>query len=152
MITITVHDDQVRAELKRIQHNLGDLTPAMAGIAAALRGAVSDRFETKTDPLGNPWAAWRPSTVAGIARDSKTEPGNYTLLDRYGTMLDGLTDANTEDTATVGFEQPYATYHEWGTKHMDRRGLLFADPQAGTLAPDDQARVLDVLRDFLDRA
>ena len=50
MITTTVQDDQVRAELRRIQAKLGDLSPAMAGIAIALEMAVSDRFETKTDP------------------------------------------------------------------------------------------------------
>jgi hypothetical protein len=37
MITITIQDDQVRAELRRIQAKLGDLAPAMAG-AMALEG------------------------------------------------------------------------------------------------------------------
>ena len=32
---------------------------------------------------------------------------------------------------------------------MPRRGLLMANPQAGTLAPDDERAVLDVLSDFL---
>jgi hypothetical protein len=29
----------------------------MVGIAQTLETAVSNRFETKTDPLGHPWAA-----------------------------------------------------------------------------------------------
>jgi len=42
MITITVQDDQVRAELRRIQAKLGDLALAMAGIAMVLEGRRLD--------------------------------------------------------------------------------------------------------------
>ena len=35
----------------------------------------------------------------------------------------------------VGFDKPYAVYHEWGTKHMKRRGMLTANPDTGELAP-----------------
>jgi phage virion morphogenesis protein len=147
MITITVQDDQVRAELQRIQRKLGDLTPAMAGIAMALETAVSNRFETKTDPLGQPWATWKPSTVKRYPPD-----GNGTLLDRYGDMLDSLNSTHTKDTAAIGFGAPYAAYHEWGTQRMERRGLLTADPAVPSLAPADVTAVLDVLRSFLDTA
>ena len=51
----------------------------------------------------------------------------------------------------IGFGQPYATYHEFGTKHMLRRGLLFADPNAGTLAKGDEDAVLDILSVWLAR-
>ena len=36
-------------------------------------------------------------------------------------------------SVSTGAGQPYATYHEFGTKHMDRRGMLMADPEAGIL-------------------
>ena len=32
---------------------------------------------------------------------------------------------------------------------MPRRGMLMGDPDAGTLAPDDEAAVLDILGTFL---
>ena len=35
---------------------------------------------------------------------------------------------------------------------MARRGLLFADPNAGTLAPGDEAAILDILDRFLEQA
>ena len=54
MITITVQDDQLRAELQRIQRKLGNLTPVMAGIAAALKTAASNRFEIRPTPAAHP--------------------------------------------------------------------------------------------------
>jgi hypothetical protein len=55
---------------------------------------------------------------------------------------------------TIGFGQPYAAYHEWGTWKMPRRGLLTADPDAGggpTLGRGDAEAVLDVLQAVLER-
>ena len=131
--------------IQRLLTRLGDLTPAMAGIDTELEAAVSRRFETTTDPLGHPWAAWAPSTLKDYPAD-----GNHTLLDRYGDMLDSLNSSHTRDTATVGFGVPYAAYHEWGTEHMPRRGPLMADPDAGTLSPGDTERVLEVLRRLVE--
>jgi hypothetical protein len=51
----------------------------------------------------------------------------------------------------VGFAAEYAKYHEWRTRRMPRRGLLFDDPDAGTLAPSDLAAVLDIVTGYLDR-
>ncbi|WP_295451928.1 phage virion morphogenesis protein [uncultured Thiodictyon sp.] len=147
MINITVQDQQVTDYLNRLLHQLGDLSPAMAGIATELGAAVSGRFETKTDPAGNAWAAWKPST-----EQNYPAAGNRTLLDRYGDMLDSLNSSATADTATIGFGVPYAAYHEWGTEHMARRGLLSADPDAGTLGAEDTQRVLDILTRLLNPA
>lgn len=35
---------------------------------------------------------------------------------------------------------------------MPRRGLLFENPDAGALAPDDEKAVLDLLMEWLDGA
>jgi phage gpG-like protein len=52
----------------------------------------------------------------------------------------------------VGFGQPYAAYHEFGTKKMIRRGTLFADPKKGELAPDDEKVILDAVLEHLKKA
>jgi phage gpG-like protein len=52
----------------------------------------------------------------------------------------------------VGFGQPDAAYHEFGTEKMHRRGLLFADPEKGELAPDDEKAILDAVLDHLQKA
>ena len=40
----------------------------------------------------------------------------------------------------VGFDKPYAVHHEWGTKHMERRGMLTANPDTDDPVPEDTAR------------
>ena len=82
--------------------------------------------------------------------DSYPDGGNRRLLDRYGDMLASLSHQADATSVRVGFGQPYAAFHEWGTEHMPRRGLLFADPDAGTLAEGDEAAVLDILAVWLD--
>ena len=64
---------------------------------------------------------WAQSTV-----DRYSEDGNRRLLNRYGDILTSLNHQADTTSARVGFGQPYAAFHEWGTKHMPRRRLLFA--------------------------
>lgn len=144
MLTINVDDTGFRAYLQALERRMGDLTPVMQGIGMALESNISRRFESRTDPAGRPWAPWAGSTRASYPQD-----GNGRLLDRYGDMLASLSHQANANSVRVGFGQPYATYHEWGTQHMPRRGLLFDDPDAGTLGAGDEATVMDVLRGFL---
>lgn len=144
MLTVNVNAAQVTDVLAQLAARMDDLSPAMAAIGQEMESRVSARFETETDPNGQPWAPWAQST-----RDSYPANGNRRILDRYSVMLGSLNHQATADTARIGFGQPYAAYHEWGTKHMPRRGLLMDDPDAGTLSADDTAAVLDILNLFL---
>lgn len=155
MLTIAIDDEAFRALLQTLRSRLQDMTPAMTGIGAEMESRVSRRFETRTDPTGKPWEKWadatdksypRPGTPAAIKAGRS---GNARLLDRYGDMLQGLSYQAEAGSVRVGFDQGYATFHEFGTRRMPRRGLLMAAPEAGTLAPDDERAVLDVLGDFL---
>lgn len=137
--------------LTTLHRRMGHLRPAMESIGTELESRIAARFETRTDPGGRPWAPWAPSTVARYPRD-----GHRQLLDRYGDMLRSLNWQAGEDSVRVGVgavagksRDVYAVYHEWGTKHMPRRGLIFEDPDAGTLTAADEAAVLDILRQFL---
>ncbi|QPF74230.1 virion morphogenesis protein [Roseateles sp. DAIF2] len=147
MLTITVDSGSVAAVLSKLRRRLDDLTPAMASIGQELESRVSGRFETETDPFGQPWEPWAQSTIESYPAD-----GNYRILDRYGDMLSSLNYRATAASVRVGFGQPYAAFHEWGTEYMPRRGLLMGDPDDGTLAPDDETAVLDILSTFLDPA
>lgn len=144
MISIEVSNRPVLDYLAQLQARLADLSPVMASIGMELEGRISERFETRRDPLGAPWAAWAPATVAGYP-----ENGNRQLLDRYGDMLGSLNHQAAANSVRVGFGQPYAAYHEFGTRRMPRRGLLFADPAAGTLAPEDEQAVIDIVELYL---
>lgn len=145
MLTITVNDLAFRSYLDELDGKLGDLTPVMEGIGMALESRVSERFETRSDPSGSGWSPWKEST-----RRTYPEDGNRRLLDRYGDMLASLNHQADARSVTVGFGSPVAAFHEWGTEHMDRRGMLFANPDAGTLGADDEAMVVEMLSDFLN--
>lgn len=155
MLTITVNSSGALEDLARLYARLGDLSEPMDEIGGTLETRAKNRFEIKMDPLGHPWAPWKESTHAGYpyagtpAAAREEGVGKGLLLNRYGPMLDHLTYSADSTSVRVGFAQPYSTHHEYGTKHMERRGMLFADPHAGTLAPDDEATVLDILSIWL---
>lgn len=144
MLTIQTDDRVFRAPLETLYRRLGNLTPVMNSIGMELESRVSGRFETRTDPTGRAWAPWSPATV-----ESYPDDGNRKLLDRYGDMLLSLSHQATKDSVRVGFGQVYQTYHEYGTVTMPRRGLLFADPEAGTMGAGDEAAVLDIIGLYL---
>lgn len=146
-LIVTVESAPLRAVLDRLYAATSDLTPILSAIGMEMESRVSQRFESESDPFGNPWAEWAPSTKENYPKD-----GNKRLLDRFGDMLSGLSHQVTADSAIIGFNQEYAAYHEWGTKKMPRRGLLFADPDAGTLAPDDERALVDIVMAALDAA
>lgn len=144
MLEIKLDDAAFRTDLATLYRRLGNLTPVMQSIGMEMESRISGRFETRTDPSGKSWAPWAPSTV-----DSYPEDGNRQLLDRYGDMLLSLNHKADATSVRIGFGKPYAAFHEWGTKHMPRRGLIFADPDAGTLAKGDEAAVLDIIGRYL---
>ena len=151
MLTVIVQSKPVEDLLSKLLEQMGDLQPAMQAIGQELNSRVSARFETRSDPLGRAWAPWAEST-----RENYPKDGRGLLLERYGDMLKSLNFQADSSSVRVGFGavaskqgDVYAAYHEWGTVKMPRRGLLFADPDAGTLAPDDETAVLDILGVFL---
>lgn len=141
MLVLDIHSQgNIREHIAHLQAMLGDMTEPLASIGMELESRISARFESRTDPSGDPWEPWAESTAASYPDDA-----NGRLLDRYGDMLGSLSHQVTATSVTVGFGQPVATYHEWGTKHMPRRGLLWADPDLETLSEEDEAAVLEIL-------
>ena len=127
----------------------------MQSIGQELEGRISARFETESDPVGKPWEEWAESTRAAYpysgtdAAKSMGGPGAGRILDRYSDMLGSLNWDADASSVRIGFGQFYATFHEFGTKNMPRRGLLFDDPEAGTIAPGDERMVIELLEEWL---
>ena len=144
MLEIKLDDSAFRADLATLYRRLGNLKPVMQSIGMEMESRISGRFETRTDPNGKRWATWAQSTV-----DSYPEDGNRQLLDRYGDMLLSLNHKADATSVRIGFGKPYAAFHEWGTERMPRRGLIFADPDAGTLSKGDEEAVLDIIGLYL---
>lgn len=142
MLEITVDDRELLATLARLARRLSDLRPVMRGIATELEARVEARFERQVDPNGRPWEPLAPATL-------KKKRRKTAILYDEGDMQGSLTSAAGADWAQVGFGQHYATFHEWGTRHMPRRGLLLADPARGSLGAGDRESVLELLSEFL---
>lgn len=164
MLTITVDHSAFQSYLDKLQRRLGNLTPVMDSIGMEMEGRVSGRFETRTDPQGMAWHPWAPSTkksypyadtpasrLPPAKGREKSGVGNGQVLDRYSDMLGSLTHKAGSNSVRIGFGQPYSAYHEYGTKHMPRRGLLTADPEKGEISKPDEAAVLEVLYDWLQK-
>lgn|SRR3989338_457770 len=151
MIEVTTDTSAFDDSLRQLQKRMGTLRPVFEGLGAVLENKIRDRRETLTDPDGQRWAAWADSTLANYPAD-----GRGKLLDRSGDMWDRtgpqwkVQGMGTDLQLRVGFDKAYPTYHEFGTKHMPRRGLLFADPEKGQLGAQDEQAIDDVLQDWLD--
>ena len=145
MLKITAQSTEVLQALRSLQRRLGSLLPAMEAIGQTMESRISGRFETESDPNGQSWAPWAPSTRVGYPED-----GNGRVLDRYGDMLLSLSSQATADSVSIGFGQAYAAFHEFGTSNMPRRGLLSADPDTGQLGAADSAAIEELLADFLN--
>jgi len=145
-ITIEINSQSVMDALNQLLRRGQDMRPVMDAIGQRMEERVSARFETKTDPNGQAWSPWKPATLKSYPKD-----GNRTLLDRTGDMLDGLNHHSDANSVTVGFDKPYAFFHEHGTKHMERRGMLLADPDSGTLGQEDERNIMDVLRGYFEK-
>lgn len=163
---------QDEALLRAIDGVLDLLTKPRAmfeDIGAQLESNARLRADAMVDPLGQAWAPLSPTTVEIYKSDWFIKrnphfaggiPGQ--LLKRSGQLLESLAYNAGEDFVDIGTSrrvpgksQPYwevGVLHEWGTVRMPRRGLLTADPEAGTIADSDAAAVLAIVQTAIDGA
>lgn len=155
-ITIKLEDSALRPYLQQLHERISDLSPVMDSIGHALEQNMRARYETRRDPDGNKWGDWEKSTKDSYPwRGSKAArrdgPGRGLMLERYGSMFDGLSYTYGKNSVSIGFNQPYAAYHEWGTKRMKRRGLLTSNPNTGRLGEKDAQSIIDIVQEYLSR-
>lgn len=148
MIEIQIDSQPVLDAFNRLIAAGQEPRAMLDAIGIEMKSRVSARFETKTDPDGTPWAPWKPSTVKSYPKSG----ANNKLLERFNDMLDSLNHQADNDSVFIGFGQPYAQYHEYGTVRMARRGMLTAAPDAGTLGAGDEEAIVGVLRTALESA
>lgn len=145
LLSITVSNEGVVNALNALSQRMGDLSPVMRDIGQGLEREIINRFMGQRDPNG---AAWHPLAKSTLLNRAKTGAKGG-ILEHYGTMLQSLSFEAGSNSVRVGFTQPYAVYHEFGTKKMPRRGMLFSDENTGTLGASDEALVLDLIGDYL---
>lgn len=135
-IKVSTSDIGVLAGLARLKTAISDMKPVFEAIGAKLEQNVNIRFDTKTDPAGQPWQAWAPSTSAARKRE-----GRGTLLEYTGRMRDSLTYEAGSDFVEIGFGVPYAKYHEQG-QGVPRRQMLL---DGNSLSKQDTDDVFNVI-------
>lgn len=154
-VLIELDDAVLLAAIDRALAVLTHPGELLEDIGAKLEGNVELRFDQKVDPSGVPWAPLSPVTVDVFyaAKYPGGIPGS--LLQRTNLMRASLTHNVGDDYLELGTSrsvpgksQPtwqVGFLHEFGTTKMPRRGILTADPKAGTLGAEDQADVLAVV-------
>jgi phage gpG-like protein len=170
--SINVKNQGILEALDRLKASVEQTRPAMAAIGSELETRAKARFETETDPNGQKWQEVKDlQKVKALEANSKPgakpkqtasgypKDGNRKILDRSGTLLSSAFHHADNTTAEIGFSavagknrDVYATYHEFGTKHMPRRGILFANPNTADITDADETAVLDILNDHITRA
>jgi len=108
-LTITADTQELSKVLGQILAFTNDLSPVMSALGMEFESLISGRFETEIDPLGEAWIPWKQSTV-----DNYPKGSNRRLLECFGDMLGSLNHTADQNSATVGFGDPKAAYHEWG--------------------------------------
>ena len=160
-ITLQLQGERlVLQRIEQLRARASDLRPVMEDIGAVMERNVQARFDLKEDPGGRRWAPLAAATRASYDRaDRSTGRGGKpevrhrgTLLERTGLMRQSLSTRASSDEVEIGFGREPAVYHEFGTKRMPRRGLLTADPNAGTLGDDDRSDVLSVVESYFRTA
>lgn len=138
-------DRQVLQVLAQLRGRLENQAPAWQEAGDELVERARQRFNTKADPDGQPWAPWSLRTARLRAKE-----GRGTLLEHTGLLRDSLGAQGRPDGLTLSEGRSYGRFHETGTRTMPRRGIFLgqADPEPA-LGQADARMVLQVLMDHL---
>lgn len=151
---------ELLGRIDRLVRRLADPTDLLEQIGARIEANIEDRFDTKTDPSGKPWAPLAKSTLAKYAKEDEGRKQG-TLLERTRQMRGSLTHNVVGQVVEIGMSREtkdgkwqVPTLHEFGTSrkgkpHMPRRGLLTADPEAGTLGERDRQDIESIVLNWL---
>lgn len=176
MITIEIHDDEVRAAFDRLREAAIDPQPILAALGERLAETTKRRFETSTGPDGQPWAPNSPVTLAlltkGMGKSYRTKAGGLNtkgtarlagkkpLIGESKALSHGIDYQLEPNAVIIGSPMKYAGVQQFGAAQgalgRNRRGgpipwgTIPARPFLGVSA-DDKAEILEILRDALAR-
>lgn len=120
-IVITADDREVQRALTRMRRWVGDMTETMDVIGARLENSTKHRFETETDPSGEPWKPSQPSYRRGPAPGGIGNPNRGQTLTETGRLRASIThNVRGGDTVEVGTNVAYAAIHQFGGKTPPR--------------------------------
>lgn len=122
-LSVTLDDADIRAKLREMGDRARDLRPAMETIGEMLKISTDRRFETATDPDGNPWTPLAASTVA-----RKAKAGHELMLQWSGRLrqaVAGTPVRTTENSVTLAISNlVYAAIHQFGGEIIHARRVM----------------------------
>jgi len=137
---------------KMIDH-VDDLSGAMESVAESIRLFVSDRFDTETDFLGNPWAELDPEYEFGDDADGNPRRKAGKILTQDGFLRNSCHADAEEDSVLFGSNMVYAATHQFGRGAIPARPFFPVTPEgdlvddegtpAGELAAEIDATIAD---------
>lgn len=112
--------------LTRFENNVQDAAPVFDAMADHVVTMNKRQFDGRGNYYGGGWSPLSPKYAAWKSRQ---RPGKG-ILEFDGLLRESLTqrpfgvDEITSKSMTVGTGLDYASYHQYGTKHMPARELL----------------------------
>ena len=153
-LQVSVNDREVRQAFTRLMTRVLDRRPALDAIGASLQSSTRHRFETKTDPEGNPWTPLKESTRRQYERiGAQGSLLMRTFPSRRGAsrgslsyrLFDSITHKATNDAVAVGSNARFgefsrAAIHQLGGKPGMAPAAIPARPFLG-ISADDQREI-----------
>jgi len=90
-------------------------------IGMAIYSHIKENFVNEKDVKGKRFAPLKQSTIKQKQRQGKIP---YKILRDTGQMLNSLNYKTFPGGVVIGYDVPYAIYHEYGTRKMAQRKIL----------------------------
>lgn len=137
---LTMRNPRAFLDLRRRLRDAPKLVPLLAQrVVATLMKEVADEFRESRDPYGNPWAP----VVRNRGRDRRARAGRQRrglgarsdkpLIDT-GRMRASVSARAEGSHVRISIPVSYASYHQYGTRTIQRRQILPED-RTGGLGP-----------------
>lgn len=171
--SITVQDQGVQAALSALSVRVNNMDPVLHTIGEGIVARTKRRFDTSTDPAGQPW---KPNSAATLAMLGARLSGQKSKVKKDGSLnaagqrslgnkkpLIGesqdlrrqFTISAINGTLTVASTPKYAAIQQFGGKAgRGRKVTIPARPflpvhQDGSLYPNEQTEILRALNEYL---
>jgi phage gpG-like protein len=143
-VSIKINDTAVQAVFATAIARLGDLTPMMADVGEMLVNSLDRGFRDQVDPYQTSWAPLAASTLRQKVRRKRILKINQSS----GILRATLSYQASSTKVLVGYNTPYATYIQTGTRRMPKRQIL-PDTARG-LPLNLQNEIVNIVKDHLD--
>ena len=172
--TITVEDHGVRDALNQLLQRGQNLNPVLIKLGEDITERTKRRFDSETDPAGQPWKPNSAATLAMLAarlgKSYRTKAGDLNrhgmervaskkpLIGESGDLRRQIVYYAGNDTLTVSATVTYAAIHQFGGRTSPRSLIpnkaIPARPfmpimANGQLYPQERADIMQSINDYL---